>query len=117
MLSGSRPVAATLCRGEPILRDTASQTVPDLPAPVVNVLEEVVRAARAALGEDLHSIVLFGSAAEAQPRATSDVNLITASRWRRPTPPSVCRPCSCSATRSRLTRGVLAHWLHPAPVY
>jgi hypothetical protein len=36
ILSGdSRPVAATLCRGEPILRDTASQTVPDLPAPVV----------------------------------------------------------------------------------
>jgi predicted nucleotidyltransferase len=48
----------------------------DLPAPVARVLEEVLAAARGALGDDLHAAVLFGSAAEGRLRPTSDVNLI-----------------------------------------
>jgi predicted nucleotidyltransferase len=48
----------------------------DLPADVAAGLLSFVDAARAALGDDLVSIVLFGSAAEGRLRATSDVNLI-----------------------------------------
>lgn len=40
------------------------------------VLDDFVAAARAALGEDLQSVVLYGSAAEDRLRATSDVNVI-----------------------------------------
>jgi predicted nucleotidyltransferase len=40
------------------------------------VLSDLVEAARVALGEDLRSVVLFGSAAEGRLRATSDVNVI-----------------------------------------
>lgn len=47
-----------------------------LPAPVDRVLGDFVGAAREALGEDLRSVVLFGSAAEGRLRPTSDVNLI-----------------------------------------
>jgi hypothetical protein len=47
-----------------------------LPAPVARMLDEVLTAAQEALGEDLHAAVLFGSAADGQLRATSDVNLI-----------------------------------------
>lgn len=48
----------------------------DLPAEVGRSLATFVDAAREALGEDLVSEVLFGSAAEGRMRQTSDVNLI-----------------------------------------
>jgi predicted nucleotidyltransferase len=48
----------------------------ELPREVSQALGEFVDAARAALGPDLVSVVLFGSAAEGRLRATSDVNLI-----------------------------------------
>jgi hypothetical protein len=50
--------------------------VGDLPGPVARGLEDFVQDARAALGETLHAIVLFGSAAENRMRATSDVNVV-----------------------------------------
>src|SRR2546428_157835 len=48
----------------------------DLPDVVARVLDAFVAAAREAFGDDLVSVVLFGSAAEGALRATSDVNLI-----------------------------------------
>jgi predicted nucleotidyltransferase len=47
-----------------------------LPADVAQGLARFVTAAQSALGPDLVSIVLFGSAAEGRMRATSDVNVI-----------------------------------------
>ena len=47
-----------------------------LPANVATVLTNFLDEARRALGDDLVSAVLFGSAAEGRMRATSDVNLI-----------------------------------------
>jgi predicted nucleotidyltransferase len=47
-----------------------------LPREVSQGLAEFVESAKSALGPDLASIVLFGSAAEGRLRATSDVNLI-----------------------------------------
>ena len=46
----------------------------DLPDVVARVLDDFVAAAREAFGDDLVSIVLFGSAAEGALRATSDVS-------------------------------------------
>jgi predicted nucleotidyltransferase len=48
----------------------------DLPALVAAVVGDFVDAARAAFGDALRSVVLFGSAAEGRLRSTSDVNLI-----------------------------------------
>lgn len=48
----------------------------DLPERVARVLAEFVDATRAALGDTLRAIVLFGSAAENRLRATSDVNVV-----------------------------------------
>ncbi len=48
----------------------------NLPEDVAKALEAFNASAKAALGPDLLSIVLFGSAAEGRLRATSDVNLI-----------------------------------------
>ena len=48
----------------------------DLPPDIAQELDAFVEAARAALGDDLVSAVLFGSAAEGRLRATSDVNLM-----------------------------------------
>ena len=48
----------------------------NLPADVTKALEDFNASAKEALGPDLVSIVLFGSAAEGRLRATSDVNLI-----------------------------------------
>ncbi len=48
----------------------------NLPADVAKALEDFNASAKEALGPDLVSIVLFGSAAEGRLRATSDVNLI-----------------------------------------
>lgn len=47
-----------------------------LPPEVSNGLREFVESAQSALGPDLVSLVLFGSAAEGRLRATSDVNII-----------------------------------------
>jgi predicted nucleotidyltransferase len=47
-----------------------------LPADVASGLDAFVEATVAALGDDLVSVVLFGSAAEGRMRATSDVNVI-----------------------------------------
>jgi predicted nucleotidyltransferase len=47
----------------------------DLPQEVRSGLEAFVAATRAALGDDVISITLFGSAAEGRLRATSDVNV------------------------------------------
>lgn len=55
-----------------MVRDLAQ----DLPEDVVRVLDEFVAAARAAFGDDLVSVLLYGSAAEGAVRATSDVNVI-----------------------------------------
>jgi predicted nucleotidyltransferase len=43
---------------------------------IQEILEDFVRAARAAFGDVLRSIVLYGSAAEGRMRATSDLNLL-----------------------------------------
>lgn len=51
-------------------------TVTHLPDPVRTVLDGFVTAAQRALGDDLRSIVLYGSAAEGRMRTTSDVNVI-----------------------------------------
>ena len=56
------------------LRGSASTR--DLPEDVARILEEFVEAARAAFGDDLLAIVLYGSAAEGALRASSDVNVI-----------------------------------------
>lgn len=53
-----------------------TDAAPSLPANVSRVLAGVVEAARAALGGNLKSLLLFGSAAEGRMRATSDVNLM-----------------------------------------
>lgn len=49
---------------------------PSLPTEVEQQIDAFVSATRSALGDDLSSAVLFGSAAEGRLRATSDVNLI-----------------------------------------
>ena len=47
-----------------------------LPGEVAQQVDEVVAAMRSALGDELRSIVLYGSAAEGRLRSTSDVNLM-----------------------------------------
>lgn len=47
-----------------------------LPEPVRNVLDDFVAQCSAAFGSSLRAVVLFGSAAEARLRPTSDVNVI-----------------------------------------
>jgi predicted nucleotidyltransferase len=47
-----------------------------LPEATAKTLEEFVATAHKLMGTDLHSIVLFGSAAEGRMRATSDVNVL-----------------------------------------
>src|SRR6188508_3004619 len=53
-----------------------SNPLSDLPLHVSCVLKEFIDAAQTAFASDLKSIILFGSAAEGQLRATSDVNVI-----------------------------------------
>lgn len=50
--------------------------LPQLPPPIVEVLNSFLQSAKDAFGPDLLSAVLFGSAAEGKLRATSDLNLI-----------------------------------------
>jgi predicted nucleotidyltransferase len=52
------------------------ELIEDLPAPVAVVLQEFVAALRTAIGSQLDSVVLFGSAAEGRLRPTSDINLL-----------------------------------------
>lgn len=52
------------------------QTVQDLPDAVRKVLDDLLASARAALGDRLRSVILYGSAAEGRLRPTSDVNLL-----------------------------------------
>jgi predicted nucleotidyltransferase len=52
----------------------------DLPGDVAGALADFVGACREALGDDLVSVVLFGSAAEGALRPTSDVNTIVVLR-------------------------------------
>ena len=51
-----------------------------LPDPVRTALDAFVGSARDAFGDDLRSIVLYGSAAEGKMRATSDVNVVVVLR-------------------------------------
>lgn len=48
----------------------------EVPEDVQRVVSGLVESARAALGEDLRSVILYGSAAEGRLRPTSDVNLL-----------------------------------------
>ena len=48
----------------------------NVPVRIRQVLDGIVEAARRAFGDDLRSIVLYGSAAEGRLRATSDVNVM-----------------------------------------
>lgn len=47
-----------------------------LPEPVRPVVDQLVEAARSAFGENLRSVILYGSGAEGRLRATSDINLL-----------------------------------------
>lgn len=58
------------------MAERVGNLAPDLPEVVARVLEDFVAAARQAFGHDLDAVVLYGSAAEAALRSTSDVNLI-----------------------------------------
>jgi hypothetical protein len=51
-----------------------------LPDTVTSVLEPLIQAASSAFGDDLRSVVLYGSGAEQQLRLTSDVNLVMVAR-------------------------------------
>lgn len=48
----------------------------DVPDDVRRVLDDLLASARSAFGEDLRSVVVYGSAAEGRLRTTSDVNLL-----------------------------------------
>src|SRR5947199_4454233 len=50
-------------------------SLPQLPAPIAEILNSFLQSAKDAFGSDLISVVLFGSAAEGKLRATSDLNL------------------------------------------
>ena len=50
--------------------------MPGLPGVVARALDDFVAAARDAFGDQLESVVLYGSGAEGALRATSDVNIV-----------------------------------------
>jgi predicted nucleotidyltransferase len=52
------------------------QVPPSVPETVREVIHALVASARSAFGDQLTSVVLYGSAAEGRMRATSDVNLL-----------------------------------------
>ncbi|MGE0825600.1 MAG: hypothetical protein AB7G75_12245 [Candidatus Binatia bacterium] len=58
------------------MEENGDLRLPELPSSVGRVLGGFVEAARVALGNELQSIVLYGSAAEGRLRTTSDVNVI-----------------------------------------
>lgn len=49
---------------------------PTLPPQVQQALDEFLKAAQSSFGDELRSVILFGSAAEGKLRATSDVNVV-----------------------------------------
>jgi predicted nucleotidyltransferase len=51
-------------------------SLPTLPPQVRQILDESLQAARTAFGDQLRSVILFGSAAEGKLHPTSDVNLL-----------------------------------------
>jgi predicted nucleotidyltransferase len=77
----------------------------DMEAAVEQALGRFVEAARAALGDDLSSVVLFGSAAEDRLRASSDVNLVLVLRR--------CDPVALDALRPELALASAAIQLRP----
>lgn len=58
------------------LREPAMSNMNDLPAVVEKSLTRFIDAAKSAFGDDLVSVVIYGSAAEGRMRATSDVNIL-----------------------------------------
>ena len=48
----------------------------DLPAPISRSLSDLVDAAASTFGDDLKSVILYGSAADGTLRPTSDVNVL-----------------------------------------
>ena len=58
------------------MADGRSEVTRDLPRDIARVLADFVDAAREAFGDDLFSVILYGSAAEGALRPTSDVNVI-----------------------------------------
>jgi predicted nucleotidyltransferase len=58
------------------MSDAGAPAVPEVPGDVARALDEFVAAARDAFGDQLESVVLYGSAAEGALRTTSDVNVI-----------------------------------------
>lgn len=83
-------------------------TANTLPARVTAALETFVRASSAALGADLQSIVLFGSAATGQLRTTSDVNVLVLLRRFDPQALDRLRP---AAEAARLQLNVRPMWI------
>lgn len=79
-----------------------------LPPPVTAAIDAFVRAARTALGADLIAIVLFGSAAAGQLRATSDVNLLVVLRRFDAAAIDVLRP---AAEQARLAVQLRPMWV------
>ena len=75
-----------------------------LPQDVSQALDSFVASAKEAFGEDLVSLVLFGSAAEGRMRATSDVNLMIV----------LARFDPVKADRVRLSRGPRENLWRPA---
>jgi len=57
-------------------RETTMSTMNDLPAVVEKSIGGFIEAAKSAFGDDLVSVVIYGSAAEGRMRATSDVNML-----------------------------------------
>ncbi len=57
-------------------RELAMSNMNDLPAVVEKSLNSFIEAAKSAFGDDLMSVVIYGSAAEGRMRATSDVNIL-----------------------------------------
>lgn len=58
------------------MRPAPSSPAIGLPPAIENTLADLVAQARATLGDDLRSVVLFGSGAEGRLRTTSDLNVL-----------------------------------------
>jgi predicted nucleotidyltransferase len=62
------------------MSEAGPRVAPELPADVARALDDFVAATRDAFGDQLESVVLYGSAAEGALRTTSDVNVIVVVR-------------------------------------
>jgi predicted nucleotidyltransferase len=88
-----------------------------LPEATNEALQNFVGAARASLGDDLRSIVLFGSAAEGRLRATSDVNVIVVlARFEQPNIDALREPLRRAYALARVTPMFLLESEVPAAV-